>query len=165
MTGQKNLRQLEGLSLNGAKLTRFLLSLGRVFQVMAANPVGHTPEVNQFHLSTDIKSTADRNVIEDLVKEGIMHLALLRYSGSKLQAEADVRAFDYVIHPIYASFFTFGHRRKRKIELSDDLVLGLAERPKETIAYLLREQRRELLDSDEVDDLPEQMELFAGFYG
>lgn len=165
MTGQKNLRQLEGLSLNGAKLTRFLLSLGRVFQVMAANPVGHTPEVNQFHLSTDIKSTSDRSSVEELVKEGIMHLALLRYSSSKLQAEADVRAFDYVIHPIFAPFFTFGHRRKRKIELSDDVVLGLAERPRETIACLLREQRRELPDSDDVKDLPEQMELFAGFYG
>ena len=165
--GKRNLRELEGLSLNGAKLTRLLLSLGRVFQVMAANPVGHTPEVNQFHLSAEVRSTADRSEVESLVKEGIMHLALLRYSGSKLQSEADVRGFDYVIHPIFAPFFVFGHRRKRKIELSDKAVLGLAKGSKETIARLLGEQRRELGPGTEgeVEDLPDQMELFAGFYG
>src|SRR5205823_5327080 len=48
ITGQKNLRELEGLSLSGAKLTRLLLGLGRIFQVMAEDPIGHTPEVNQF---------------------------------------------------------------------------------------------------------------------
>ena len=48
--GNKNLRDLEGLALSGARLTKLLLGLGRIFQVMASEPFGHTPEVNQFNL-------------------------------------------------------------------------------------------------------------------
>ncbi len=54
-TGQRNLRELEGLSLSGAKLTRLLLGVGRIFQVLAGDPVGHTPEVNQFCLAPDVE--------------------------------------------------------------------------------------------------------------
>ena len=54
----------------------------------------------------------------------------------------------------------------RKIGLSDEHMIGLVERPKETIARLLREQRRYMDDEAEetVDALPEQMDLFSDFY-
>ena len=165
-TGHNYLRELEGISLNGARLTRLVLGMGRVFQVMAANPLGHTPEVNQFNLSSDIDDAEHRSTVSQLIQEGVMHLAILRYPGSKLQAESDIRQFDYVIHPIFAPFFVFGHRRKRKIGLSDEQVIGLVERPRETIARILREQRR-YVDDDAgatVDALPEQMDLFLDFY-
>jgi len=159
-TGQRNLRELEGLSLSGAKLTRLLLGLGRVFQVMAEDPIGHTPEVNQFHLSADAGGDGDlRERVEDLLNEGIMHLALLRYVGSKLQDQSDIRQFDYTVHPIFAAFFGFSHRRKRKIELSDKDVWALVESPSEAIKEILGRQNR---SSDWA--LPEQMELFVDFY-
>ena len=158
-TGQRNLRELEGLSLNGAKLTRLLLGLGRVFQVMAEDPIGHTPEVNQFHLSADVDNEDYRKRVEELLTEGIMHLALLRYPGSKLQHQTDIRQFDYLVHPIFAAFFGFSHRRKRKIELSDQDIWNLVERPTDAIREIVAGQNRTM---DE--ELPEQMELFADFY-
>ena len=159
LTGQKNLRELEGLSLQGAKLTRFLLGLGRVFQVMSENPVGHTPEVNQFHLSAEIPDSARRQTVSELLKEGIMHLALVGYPASKLQELTDVRQFDYTIHPIFAPFFGFSHRRKRKIRLTDEEFFRLVDTPREAISDILRGQRR-IVD----DDLPEQLRLFTEFY-
>lgn len=159
LTGQKYLRELEGLSLNGAKITRFLLGLGRVFQVMSENPVGHTPEVNQFQLSSDGENASRRQVVSDLLKEGVMHLALRGYPASKLQELTDIRQFDYTIHPIYAPFFGFSHRRKRKIKISDEEFIKLTDNPPQAIAELLRHQRR-VVD----DDLPEQMTLFTEFY-
>jgi hypothetical protein len=158
-TGNKNLRELEGLALSGAKLTRLLLGLGRVFQVMAEDPVGHTPEVNQFHLSSTNGDTEARSRVEELLTEGVMHLALIRYRGSKLQEDSDIRQWDYAVHPIFAPFFVFSHRRKRKIELLDKELLGLIEAPSETIKTILTEQHRTF-----EDDLPEQMQLFAGYY-
>jgi hypothetical protein len=158
-TGEKNLRELEGLSLSGAKLTRLLLGLGRVFQVMAEDPVGHTPEVNQFHLSADVAEEALRSRVEDLLREGIMNLALARYVGSKLQERSDVRHFDYAVHPIFTAFFGFSHRRKRKIELSDNDVWGLVSTPSEAITEILRRQKR----SPEAA-LPEQVGLFSDYY-
>ena len=159
LTGQKNLRELEGLSLQGARLTRFLLGLGRVFQVMSENPVGHTPEVNQFHLSAEISDSARRQTVSELLKEGIMHLALIGYPASKLQELTDVRQLDYTIHPIFAPFFGFSHRRKRKIKLTDEEFARLVDSPREAISDILRGQRR-IVD----DDLPEQLKLFTEFY-
>ena len=158
-TGQKSLRELEGLSLSGAKLTRFLLGLGRVFQMMAEDPVGHTPEVNQFHLAGDVLVSEHREFVTGLLKEGVMHLALSWYRGSKLQDITDIRQFDYGIHPIFAPLFGFSHRRKRKILLEDDDFPSLIDRPSETIARILREQRR-TVDAD----MTEQMRLFSVFY-
>jgi hypothetical protein len=97
--------------------------------------------------------------VEELLREGIVHLALLRYVGSKLQDQSDIRHFDYVIHPIYAPFFGFSHRRKRKIGLADRDVIDLVEKPAATIKQLLAGQNR-IVD----DALPEQMELFSTFY-
>lgn len=158
-TGNKNLRELEGLALSGAKLTRLLLGLGRVFQVMAEDPIGHTPEVNQFHLSSTNGETDARNRVEGLLAEGVMHLALVRYRGSKLQEDSDIRQWDFAVHPIFAPFFGFSHRRKRKVELSDVELLGLVDAPSDTIKTILTEQHRTF-----EDDLPEQMQLFAGYY-
>jgi len=158
-TGQKNLRELEGLSLSGAKLTRLLLGLGRVFQVMAEDPIGHTPEVNQFHLSADVVEPDLRERVSALLREGIMHLALLRYPGSKLQEQGDIRQFDYAVHPVFAPFFGFSYRRKRKIEVSDKDLWNLVESPSDAITTILRRQQRSV-----EEDLPEQMKLFAEFY-
>jgi hypothetical protein len=158
-TGNKNLRELEGLALSGARLTRLLLGLGRVFQVMAENPVGHTPEVNQFHLGTANGDSAVHTRAEELLTEGVMHLALIRYRGSKLQEDSDIRQWDFAVHPIFAPFFGFSHRRKRKIQLSDAELVGLIETPSPTIKAILADQKRTF-----EDDLPEQMRLFAGYY-
>ena len=158
-TGLKNLRELEGLSLRGAKLSRFLLGMGRVFQVMAEDPVGHTAEVNQFHLANDVVVGEHRDFVTSLLKEGIMHLALIWYPASKLQDRTDIRQFDYGIHPIFAPVLGFGFRRKRKIRLDDEDVAGLVQHPSVTIARLLRKQQREPGDS-----VPEQTRLFAEFY-
>ncbi len=162
-TGQRNLRELEGLSLNGAKLARLLLGLGRVFQVMAENPIGHTPEVNQFHLDANILDSGSREKVQELLGDGVMNLALLRHAGSKLQEQTDIRQFDYSIHPIFAAFFGFSHRRKRKVELSDRDILGLVDRPTEAIREIVGRQNRE--EDGELGELPEQMELFGEFYG
>ena len=166
VTGQKNFRELESLSLNGGRLARLLLGLGRVFQVMSEDPVGHTPEVNQFHLSnTNVPDDGRSEDISALLKDGVMDLALLWYAGSKLQDQTDVRQLDYAIHPIFAPFFGFSHRRKRKIGLSDIDIIGLIDDHRRAIRKLLRDQRRDG-DQEPLDqDLPDQLALFSEFYG
>lgn len=159
-TGHRNLRELEGLSLGGAKLVRLLLGLGRVFQIMAEQPIGHTPEVSQFHLDASVKDKDQRERVEELLKEGIMHLALLRFSGSKLQDQTDIRQFDYSVHPIFSAFFGFSYRRKRKLRLDDREICDLVDRPKIAIGAIVSRQNRTM-----VEELPEQMNLFSDYYG
>lgn len=161
MVGKKNLTELEGLSVQGAQLTKLLLGLGRIFGVMAARPVGHTPEVNQFSLRHSFSTAANETDDEDaisLLKAAVMHLALVRFPGTKLADEGDTREYDYSVHPIFAPYFVFSHRRKRKLALTSSELLGLVREPRQTIDRLLRDQNRE------IEPLPDQLVLFEGFY-
>lgn len=156
--GRKNLSELEGLSVDGARLTKLLLSLGRVFGVLAESSAGHTSEANQFHLREELAPESDGRAME-LLKHSVMHLALVRYAGSKLLDERDTKAYDYMIHPIFAPFFVFSHRKKRKILLSSANLLSLVDRPREGIETVLKLNNRAL----EVE-LPDQLQLFGDFY-
>jgi hypothetical protein len=156
--GRKNLSDLEGLNVSGSKLTRLLLGLGRVFQVMASDPFGHTPEVNQFHIP-DSASPAETDAMA-LLNTAVDHLALVRFPGSKLSDEGDTKDYDYAVHPIFSAYFVFSYRRKRKMTLTCDALLGLVDRPRETIREILNKNGR-----DYSPGIPEQMLLFGKFYG
>jgi hypothetical protein len=157
--GRKNLAELEGLTIQGARLTKLALGLGRVFQLMARQASGHAPEVNQFRVErTRARGNGD-NDVDMLLRQGVMHLALLRSSGTKLTSEGDTRDWDYSLHPIFSAFFEFSHRRKRKMQLSPDEIAGLIDEPAVTIERILSRTDRV------VDDLlPEQLQLFESFY-
>jgi hypothetical protein len=157
--GKKNLSELEGLSVHGAQLTKLLLGLGRVFQTLAADPSGHTPEVTQFHVSETEKSGDTAAAVQKLLTAAVMHLALVRLTGNKPQDEADTKEYDYMVHPIFSAFFVFSYRRKRKMLISAEDVLALIDRPKATIRKILADQNR-VVD----EPLPEQLRLFEQFY-
>jgi len=158
--GKSYLSELEGLSVHGAQLTKLLLGLGRVFQLMATEVAGHAPEVNQFHIAEGPQETAStRDSVDTLLTGAVMHLALLRFPGSKLADVTDTREYDYMVHPIYCPFFVFSCRRKRRMMLSGEHLLGLVSRPRQTIRQVLLDQRRHV-----EDELPEQLLLFEAFY-
>lgn len=160
--GHNYLSELEGLSIHGAQLTKLLLGLGRVFQVMARDAIGHAPEVNQFRLSPvdqdDDRADIPDDAVERLLKSAVMHLALIRPSGTKL-GDTDTRDYDYMIHPIYSPYFVFSYRKKRKMMLTGSELLGLVNSPKPTIRAILRKNNR---TTD--DPLPEQLTLFEAYY-
>jgi hypothetical protein len=159
--GQMNLSELEGLSVDGAQLTKLLLSLGRVFQVMASKPLKHAPEVNQFEISS-INDEQEQSLIPEvdrLLTSAVMHLALLRSPGNKLGEAGATKEYDYMVHPLFAPLFEFSYRRKRKMVLRPSTLIGLVTTPKQTIREVLKEQNRA-----EDADLPEQLMLFERFY-
>lgn len=159
--GRKNLSELEGLSVHGGKLTKLVLGLGRVFQIMAADAFGHTPEVNQFHVPRPSGATTDQHEqeVDQLLKAAVMHLALLRTPGSKPMDEADTREYDYMLHPIFSAFFVFTWRRKRKFSLSSDQLLGLVRDHRQTIREILAMQNR-----SDLETLPDQLRLFGPYF-
>ena len=157
--GRTNLTELEGMSVHGAQLAKLLLSLGRILSVMAASPEGHAPEVNQFEVVAGPGGTAKQDEASALLAAAVMHLALARHSGSKLGDAGETRDWDYTIYPIFAPFFNFSYRRKRKMRLTPDQVLALVHSPKPTIRQILTAKNR---TPDE--PLPEQLRLFGAFY-
>lgn len=88
-----------------------------------------------------------------------MHLALVRYAGSKALDERDTKSYDYMIHPIFAPFFVFSHRKKRKILLSGAQLLALVDRSREGIDATLK-----MNNCVNQNALPDQLQLFGDFY-
>ena len=155
--GRKNLSELEGLSVDGAKLTKLVLGLGRVFQVMASDPFGHTPEATHFRIAYFSNGLNEDTV--RLLTSAVMHLALLRSSGNKLVDEADTAEYDYTLHPIFSAFFVFSYRRKRKLSLQANQLLALVTNHKKAIREILAAQNR-----NDDDVLPDQLQLFSPYY-
>lgn len=152
---KKNLSELEGLSVNGAQLTKLLLSLGKVFEVFASNPEGHAPEYTQFHFSD---SEVLPEQVRQLLDSAVMHLALVRTESSK-RMEFETRSSDYAVHPIFSPFFQFSYRRKRKVLLRGDDISGLISEPKKFIERIV--SKHGIVERDEQ---PLQMQLFEAFY-
>ena len=155
--GARALKELEGVSIYGAQLTKLVLGLGRVFSVMASRAEGHAPEVNQFYLKPS--SDTSPSLQEDLLRTAVMHLALVRDSGTKLIEQAATQDYDYWLHPVFAPFFVYSYRRKRKMKLDVELLDGLVNRPRSTIRRILSNTNRSL-----EEDLPEQLQMFEGYY-
>lgn len=159
--GRTNLTELEGLSAGGGQLTKLLLGLGRVFGVMAASPEGHTPELTQFRIIDSSEQSDNPQKFNDLINSAVMHLALVRWSGSKLEDRGDTYEWDYMIHPIFAPFFEFSYRRKRKMRITSNDLLELVTSSRQTVRRILAaSDRDDLLD----ENLPEQLQLFETFY-
>lgn len=157
--GRKNLSELEGLSVEGGKLTKLVLSVGRILQVMASDANGHAPEVNQFHIKQDPSKTETTEQVKKILEQAVMHLALVRSPGNKLMSESDTADYDYRLHPIFSPLFVFSHRKKRKFLLGDQQFLGLISYPRETIKEVLAQSNR----SDSLQ-LPDQLSLFGSYY-
>ncbi|HXT02254.1 MAG TPA: hypothetical protein VN915_16390 [Elusimicrobiota bacterium] len=156
--GKKSLTELEGLS-DGRRLTRLLLGLGRIFEVMASESEGHAPEVNQFHVQDAPIDSRTSDAVNNLLKLGVTHQAFIRFSANKLADPTDTRAYDYMLHPIFAPFFVFSDRKKRKMTVSPAEIIGLVMNPRAAIEVVLKRSNRSA-DSP----LPDQLKLFESFY-
>lgn len=151
--GKDNLIQLESLCKDGAKLAKLLTSLGRVFTLFAKSDKSHAPEINQFVINNSAELSGNGSA---LITAAIMNLALIRDPGTKLN-KTDTKDYIYSIHTIYAPFFGYSYRKKRKINLSEAQLWGLIDSPREYIRTISGE------DGMTVDgDLaPLQLELFS----
>lgn len=166
--GRKNLEELDGLSTYGAKLTKLVLGLGRIFGVLASDSTGHAHEVNQFRIrTTDQKSFTDTEdwlmrgdtKASSLINAAVMHLAVIPFPGNKPKDEGETKDNTYQLHPIFAPYFVFSHRKRRNLLLNEDQIIGLLEDPRNTIKKVLEENNR--IFSEEI---PEQLKLFGDYY-
>jgi hypothetical protein len=154
--GRLNFYELEGLSVDGAQLTRLVLAFGRIFQVFTKDAFGRAPEVNQFSINP---ASLSDDEVKRLLDTAVMHLALLRADGTKALNPGDTRSFDYLLHPVFAAFFGFSTRRKRKIEIDGEELVGLVREPKIWIERVLAKH-----NADVDTELPGQLKLFGDYY-
>lgn len=145
--GRKNLMELEGLWKNGAQLTKLLLGFGKIFNVLAREGGANRPEVNQFSFDKPLSNKE----CEEIITAAVMNLALIRLTGNKLTNESDTRDYIYTVHPIFAPFFVYSYRKKRKMTISEDDFLGIVFDHKKTIPAILARNKVVIDDNDSSD--------------
>lgn len=150
--GWKNLTELEGSCMIGLQLTQIVQSLGTIFKRLAKDGDKTAPEVNQFDIDGEISERT-----RELLNLGVMNLALVRMSSNKLSGVRSLKDFQYQIHPIFAPYFNYSFRKKRKMTLTDSDILGCIDSPNETVAKILC-RRNVTLEED--NTVPTQLTLF-----
>lgn len=130
--GWKNLTELEGTWQNGAQLTRMVQTLGTIFARMAKEGENIAPETVQFEIEGE---RSERT--EELLAAGIMNLALIRMPANKQSGRGSVKEFMYMLHPIFAPFFIFSFRRKRKMLISDAEFISCIDNQKNAVSSIL----------------------------
>lgn len=153
--GKRRLDQLEGLSEHGSDIKRLVLALGKVFFEFARDPVGKTPERTSFIL-TGSSEAIDR--IRSLLYEGVADLAFEVAPRTKATTQSEMRDDEFRLHPIYAPFFEYSHRRKRRVTFSADTLLEVLRSPAKAVADLINRP------GTPVEDLPRQLAMFSTFY-
>lgn len=154
--GEDTLLQLQGLDTRGAQLTRLTLGLGRIFNVFAAYPHGHTPEVAQFRVKDD---EVDHDELDAVLRAAVMHSCLIDFAGDKMAAvSSETRGRHYQLHPVFAPFFLYSPRSKRRmtIKASDLLALTRPATAADAISRVIKEGNR-AVDAD----VPQQLTLFS----
>lgn len=150
--GWKNLTELEGSCKIGTQLTKLVQSLGSIFNKLARDGDRTAPEVNQFDIYDEI---SDRT--HEILDLGVMNLALVRMPSNKLSGQGDIKDFQYQLHPIFAPFFIYSFRKKRKLPLSEADFLGCIDNPRDTVKKILGSRD---VTMDEDKPLPAQLSLF-----
>ena len=80
---------------------------------------------------------SDPEMKEELLQAGIMNLALIRMPANKQSGRGSVKEFMYSLHPIFAPYFIYSFRRKRKMGLSDAEFLLCVDNPKKAVKDIL----------------------------
>jgi len=150
--GWKNLTELEGSCMIGLQLTQLVQSLGTVFKRLAKDGDKTAPEIVQFDIDGEI---SDRT--REILNLGVMNLALVRMPSNKLSGVKSLKEFQYQLHPIFAPYFDYSFRKKRKLSLSEKDILDCIDSPNEAVASILN--RRNVTVEDE-DAVPTQLLLF-----
>lgn len=150
--GWKNLTELEGTWENGAQLTRMVQSLGTIFGKLAKSGDNLAPEIVQFELEGELSSRTT-----NILSAAVMNLALVRLPANKLSGRGSVKDFMYSLHPIFAPYFNYSYRRKRKMTMTEIEFLSCIDNPKDGVAMILN---RKDINIDDESAMPEQLSLF-----
>lgn len=150
--GWRNLAELEGTWKKGVQITKLVQSLGSLFAKIAAYRGRIAPELVQFDIEGELKPQT-----KELIDASVMNLALIRMSTNKMSGK-EIKTYQYSLHPIFAAYFQFSFRRKRKLSLTDEDIRGCVECPESTVDAILR--RKKIFIIDEEDAPVKQPTLF-----
>lgn len=141
--GWKNLTELEGTWNKGVQITKLVQALGSLFAKIAMYRGKSAPELVQFDIEGELKPQ-----IKEIIDASVMNLALIRMSSNKMSGK-EIKSYQYSLHPIFAPYFQFSFRRKRKLSLTSEEIRGCIECPEATVDAILRRKKIYFADDEQ----------------
>jgi hypothetical protein len=91
-----------------------------------------------------------------------MTLALVRERSNKPQSESELRGGDlYSLHPLFSAYFVYSYRKKRKMKLPGQVLLGLIDEPRRTLHAVLGADASGSEAVEDDDDPEAQIPMFG----
>lgn len=153
--GRKNLKELDGFTKRGVELTKMVQSFGTIFGQLAKDGDHLAPEIVQFEIEGVISERTS-----SLLSLGVMYLALVKMPANKLSGKSDVKEYMYSLHPIYAPFFGYSFRKKRKMPITNEEFLMCIDNQTEGVSAILK--RKNITPEEKPID-PRQLDFFDLF--
>lgn len=133
--GWKNLTELEGYWNKGVQITKLVMSLGSLFGKIALYGDKSAPELVQFEIKDELSERT-----AEIINASVMNLAIIRMPSNKLSGK-EIKSYQYSLHPIFAPYFLFSFRRKRKMLFTDADILGCIDKPEVTVDDILKRRK------------------------
>lgn len=130
---EKNLKEIEGVSIFGAPLRKLIIGLGKIFSEISSKPIIYGQPVSRFHLASHPNS----NFTCEILRHGIMHLALVRLQKNN-EFGTDINDYNYSIHPIFYPFLGMPVGIGRSICLSENDIRELSINPTQTSLLIIK---------------------------
>lgn len=153
--GKRRLDQIDKLSEHGSEIKRLALAIGKVFFEYARDPIGKSPELNSFVVAG---SDEARDRLLPILSEGVSNLTFEATPRTKATSTREIRDDEFRLHPIFAPFFEYSHRRKRRCTFRAETLLDVLQNPARALG--------EMLGGVQVrdEDLPQQLAMFTMFF-
>ena len=90
--------------------------------------------------------------------EGVSTLAFEVTPRTKATTQREMKDDEFRLHPIFAPFFEYSHRRKRRCSFPAETLLEVLCNPAHALAALIGHA------SVDADELPQQLAMFLPFY-
>lgn len=115
----------------GKILYLFSMRLGHLFEELRKRDSQSEPEQNQFSVSGPITDRCQA-LLNDLVKWSVL------YEGKLTKQKTLESGIEYLFNPIYSAYFTISYRKKRRVELTSDEIMGLCNESDELYKKLIK---------------------------
>lgn len=148
--GLKNLGELEAEYSKGAQITKLVQAIGSLFSKIAVYGDKTAPEAVQFEIEDEMSDST-----KEIIDASVMNLALIKMSSNKMSG-MEIKKYQYSLHPIFAPYFLFSFRRKRKMFLKDKDIQGFIDSPVETVREVLKRRKIRVTEEEQ----PRQLSIF-----
>jgi hypothetical protein len=150
------LREVKNFGNDGNKLHTFVLRIGTYFKYAHKKPTQSEPEQNHFNVKGN-RTKELNDFLNEAVKWSVLYEnKITKQKGGEGKIETE--DFDYILNPIYASYFHISYRKKRSIQFSsDEMNIIIFGNFQEFEAFL-----KNSLKNWKISDIDSTLNLFTG---